>query len=677
MAGVAQLVRASVCGTEGRGFKPHHSPHCKSSILKTYLFFVTFFMDKVTDIIESNKGVNMIGKVGRFFRTYRHFGLVLLAIIAGLVLDLNGKDKISHIILGATALISTLPLLWGMYEDLRTGKYGIDILAATAIVTSVILGEYWAGIIIVFMLTGGESLEDYAERRARLELDALLSRAPKKAHVLKGRKVVDVSIKQVNVGDKLIIKPGEIVPVDCVILEGETSIDESSLTGESLPIDKNKGDELLSGSLNVEGTLTVKALHTAADSQYEQIIELVRAAASTESPFVRLTDRYSVPFTILSFSIAGLAWGISGDPLRFLQVIVVATPCPLLLAAPIALISGMSRAAKHGIIIKTGSALEKLASVKTVGFDKTGTLTYGEPKISSILTFDKYKKNDILSYAASLEQGSTHVLAQAIVTEAEKLKIKVQKAKKQQEMTGHGIKGSVAGKTILVGKLKHLTNEGVIIPDNFNVSNINTTSAFVAVNGSLAGIISFEDELRSETKSMLTKLKSLGLKNFLMVTGDNKTVAQSIAKKVGITSVVAEALPADKVQAIESALPRPVAFVGDGVNDAPVLTASDVGIALGARGSTAASESADVVILLDDINQVATGIEIAKQTFKIARQAILIGIGMSIVLQLIFFTGRFKPVYGAALQEVVDVAVIFVALRAHNGYQRLKSKKTK
>lgn len=619
----------------------------------------------------------MLGKISRFFKTYKHFGIVLLSILVSLVLDIQGQDKYAHIVLGGVALISVLPLLKGMYDDLRTGKYGIDILAATAIVTSVILGEYWAGIIIVLMLTGGESLEDYAERRARLELDALLSRAPKKAHVYKGRKVVDVSIKQVSVGDKLLVKPGEVVPVDCVIVEGETSVDESSLTGESLPLDKSKGEELLSGSVNVDGTITVKALHTAADSQYEQIIELVKAAASTESPFVRLTDRYSIPFTLFSFSIAFLAWAISGDPLRFLQVIVVATPCPLLLAAPIALISGMSRAAKHGIIIKTGSALEKLASVKTVGFDKTGTLTHGTPKVNKISTFNNFKVDEVLSVAASLEQGSNHILALAIVNEAMARKIKLKKTKKQQEITGHGIVGFVDGKNVLVGKLKHLKSQDVAFPNEFKESQYNTTAAFVAINGKLAGVISFVDELREDTKPMLARLKKLGLKNFLMVTGDSKVVAESIAKKVGITEVVAEALPADKVLAMESAKNKPIAFVGDGVNDAPVLTASDVGIALGARGSTAASESADVVIMLDDISQVATGIEIAKQTFKIAKQAILIGIGMSIVLQLIFFTGKFKPVIGAALQEVVDVAVIFVALRAHNGYQKLKKSKSK
>jgi len=618
----------------------------------------------------------MLGKISRFFRTYKHFGIVILAVLVALLLDLRGQDDIAHWILGVTAIGSAIPLVYGMYQDLRTGKYGIDILAATAIITSVILGEYWAGIIIVLMLTGGEALEDYAERRARLELDALLTSRPKKAHLVKGHKVMDVAVKTIQVGDRLVIKSGEVVPVDAIIIEGETSVDEASLTGESLPLEKVAGDEILSGSVNIEGTITVKAVHTAEDSQYEQIIKLVKSAASTESPFVRLTDRYAVPFTIVSFSIAITAWVISGDPVRFLEVIVVATPCPLLLAAPIALISGMSRAAKHGIIIKTGSALEKLASVKSIGFDKTGTLTYGVPKVAQVLTYNGFTQDEVLSYASSLEQGSSHVLANAIVSEAEKKKLKVQKAKKQQELTGHGINGIVGGKNVILGKLKHLETGDVELPAKFNEDAFRFTTAFVAVNGKLAGAIGFTDEIREEAKPMLERLRGLGLKNILMVTGDNKTVAESIGKKLGITQIVANALPADKVKAVQSAEPKPIAFVGDGVNDAPVLTASDVGIALGARGSTAASESADVVVMLDDINQVFNSVEIAKQTFHIAKQAILVGIGMSIVLQLIFFTGKFSATLGAGIQELVDVAVIFIALRAHNGYQKHRRTKT-
>lgn len=614
----------------------------------------------------------MFRRTGRFFKNYKHFGLVLIAVLAGLALDLTGNDVIAHWILGTTALLSAIPLIAGMIEDLRSGKYGIDLLAATAIITSVILHEYWAGIIIVLMLTGGESLEDYAERRARVELDALLTRAPKLAHVLRGRKTVDVAVDSVRAGDKLVIKAGEVVPVDAEIIEGESGFDESSITGESLPVEKTIGDSILSGALNMEGSVTVRALHSAADSQYEQIIQLVKSAASAQSPFVRLTDRYSIPFTVLSFAIAATAWIVSGQPLRFLEVIVVATPCPLLLAAPIALISGMSRSAKHGIIIKTGSALEKLAAAKTFAFDKTGTLTYGKPVVEEVIVYKEFNKDQVLSYCASLEQSSSHVLASAVVEAALKKGLKIAKAKQLHELAGHGISGSVSGRHIIVGRLKHLEENHVNIPENIKSMASKNTMTFVSVNGELAGAVVFIDEIRPESKAMLSKLRSLGIKNIAMVTGDNIHVAVAIAKKLGINDVVADALPADKVRAVEDASPKPIAFVGDGVNDAPVLTASDVGIALGARGSTAASESADVVIMLDDIMQVAKGVEIAKRTFSIARQAILIGIGMSIVLQLIFFTGRFRPAAGAAIQEVVDVSVIFIALRAHGSFSRTK-----
>jgi heavy metal translocating P-type ATPase len=612
----------------------------------------------------------MFKKTVRFFRDYKQFGFVLLAVLVSLGLDLGGIDVAAHWILGITAGITTLPLLWGMVQDLRDGKYGIDILAATAIITSVILHEFWTGIIIVFMLTGGESLEDYAEKRARIELDALLTRAPKQAHVLRGRKVVDVAIKQVRVGDKLIVKPGEIVPVDGTILEGESSLDESSLTGESLPVNKKKGDDILSGALNIEGALTLRATHTAEDSQYEQIIKLVKNAASTESPFVRLTDRYAIPFTIISFAIAGTAWALSGHALRFLEVIVVATPCPLLLAAPIALISGMSRAAKHGIIIKTGSALERLAEVKTIAFDKTGTLTHGTPIVDSVIAFKPFSKDDVLASAAILEQGSNHILARAIVDAAHDKGLKVIKAKQLRENPGHGLSARVGNHELMAGKMSYLEEAGVAFPDAFKATDLKSTVTLVAIGGKLAGYITFVDEIRAESKPMLERLRELGIKKFMMVTGDNKSAAASIAKKLSISEVVDEALPADKVRALENAKPRPVAFVGDGVNDAPVLTASDVGIALGARGSTAASESADVVIMLDDIGQVAKAVEIAKRTFSIAKQAILVGIGLSIVLQLIFFTGKFRPVIGAALQEGVDVSVIFIALRAHGSFSK-------
>lgn len=618
----------------------------------------------------------MFKKVRNFVKEYLHFSLVVIIMIISLGLAIAGYHTAANIILSVTALASSLPIIWDIIQSLRHGEYGVDILAATAIITSVLLGEVWAGMVIVLMLTGGEALEDYAERHAKTELTSLLERAPKKALIIRGRKEIVIPVKQVKTGDKLLIKPGEVVPVDCVITEGTSSMDESSLTGEPLPVEKKVGEQLLSGSINQESALVVKAIHTADDSQYEQIIKLVKSASASKSPFVRLADQYSIPFTIIAFTIAGGAWFLSGDVNRFLEVLVVATPCPLILGAPIAIISGMSRAAKHGVIIKTGGALENLARIKTMAFDKTGTLTQGKPVVDNVLTFNKATKQKVLETAAALEQSSNHILAKTIVESARADGLKIPKVKGVREVTGQGLRAIIKGQEVLVGKMSFMKNEDVSLPTTLPAAATGQTAAFVAMGGELLGVICFSDELRPESRSTMRKLKDLGVEHLMMITGDNKTTAKAIARKLGISEVKAECLPADKLFAVENITNRPVGFVGDGVNDAPVLTAADVGIALGARGSTAASESADVVVMLDDISKVGDSVEIAKRTLFIAKQSILIGIFISIGLMFIFATGRFKAIYGAAIQELVDVAVIINALRASTAWAERKKLKS-
>lgn len=615
--------------------------------------------------------------VFNFVKSYKLLTFVLLSALVSLVLYLISYHKVADWVLAVSVIIAVIPLIVNMFTDIRSGKYGIDILAATAMITSVILGEYWTGMIIALMLTGGEGLEDYAENRAKSELKSLLAHRPTIAHLIKGQNSTDIDVKLVKMGDRINVLPGEVVPVDGIIFDGESSFDESSLTGEPLPVEKKVGDQILSGSVNAEGSVVVTVLRSAEDSQYEQIIKLVKAASSSESPFVRLADRYSIPFTILAFFIAGSVWFVSDHAIRFLEVIVVATPCPLLLAAPIALVSGMSRASKHGIIIKNGSSLERLAEVKTVAFDKTGTLTLGKPSVENMEVFKPFNKAEILKYAASLEQKSNHVLAKAIVDYAIRSKIKLQSVKQVTEKAGLGLMGRFQGKNIIVGRWDIMLENQVKTPVNFKPNNSKTTSTYIAIDNQLAGFISFTDEIRPNSHKMINRLKKLGIKNFLMVTGDHMAAANVIASKLGINTVVASALPADKMLAISEVDEehRPLAFVGDGVNDAPVLTLADVGIALGARGSTAASEAADVVIMLDDINKVASALEIAKGTFFIAKQSILIGIFISIGLMAVFATGRIQPIYGALLQEVVDIFVIFNALRAHGAWQKIRNSK--
>lgn len=609
----------------------------------------------------------------RLLRAVRQYYLFAGAIVISAValpIDIAGQHTVAHWILGAAALAELIPLCVEIWQDLRGGKYGVDVLAAAAILTSVVLGQFWAGIVIALMLTGGRALEDYAEHRAERELDALLTRAPQKALVLRGRKEVAVAATEVRTGDKIIIKAGELVPVDAVILEGSANFDESSLTGESLPQPKDPGAELLSGSINTDGHIIAKALRSAEDSQYQQIIKLVQSARRSQAPFVRLADKYAVPFSIVSFGIAITAWIISGHAIRFLEVLVVATPCPLILAAPIAIISGMSRAAKHGIIIKNGTALEQLAQARTFAFDKTGTLTLGRLRVERVTVYGKMTRAGLLSLAASMEQGSTHAQGAAIIARAEAEHAKISKLKHVREIAGKGLIAMGHGQEVILGRLQLLAEHKVTLPKGFKANDYSQTAAFVAVDGELAGVITFADEIRPESKETLQQLKAAGVRHFMMITGDNARTAKHIAKSLGIDEITAEALPGDKIQAIERIKDRPVAFVGDGVNDSPVLVAADVGIALGARGSAAASESADVVIMLDDLGRVARGVQIAHRTFAIARQSIFVGIGLSVLLMLVFASGKFLPIYGAAIQELVDVVVIFNALRAHGSLKR-------
>jgi heavy metal translocating P-type ATPase len=602
-----------------------------------------------------------------FLRQYKLFSLAVAAALIGLVLQLLNYDTAAHWVLGAVSLFAVVPLLWEMWQDVRAGTYGIDILAATAIIVSVVLHQYWAAVVIVLMLTGGKSLESYAESRARRELDGLLTLAPKNATVIRKGKPVGVSVNEVRANEKIVLKPGDIVPVDAVILEGTANFDESSLTGESLPQEKTAGDTVLSGSINVDGAVTAKAIASAEDSQYQQIIKLVRSAAASQSPFVRLSERYALPFTVMAYAVALAAWAVGGEAIRFLEVIIVATPCPLLLAAPIALISGMSRASKHGIIVKNGTALERLAEAETIAFDKTGTLTRGEPVVENVAAYGPYKKDEVLQLAASLEQSSNHVLANAVVRAASEKKLKITKAKHVREIPGRGLEAHLKGSDILVGRLSLLEEREVSIPKSYRPGGSENSVVYVAVDKTLAGVISFSDKIRPETPATLEALRHGGLRDMLVVTGDNEASARAIAQSLGIQKVHANALPADKLHLLDKVKNRPVAFVGDGVNDAPVLTSADVGIAMGARGSAAASESADIVIMTNDLSRLAAAYEIARRTFRIARQSILAGILLSLILMFAFATGKFSPLLGAVLQEVIDVVVIFNALRAHSG----------
>jgi heavy metal translocating P-type ATPase len=587
-------------------------------------------------------------------------GTLFVAIIT-LGLALSPLSWLAIWVAGAWSVAVAVRSAISMVRSLRSGTWGIDILAVTAIGATIALGDYWAALVVVLMLTSGEALEDYASRRARRELTALLSRAPRVAHRQDGDTTVEVAVEAVVVGDVLEVRPGEAVPVDGEIVGGGASFDESSLTGESLPVWRGDRDAVLSGAVNGSTVVTVRATATARDSQYQQIIDLVHAAADSKAPVVRLADRVALPFTAAAFIIAAVAWLLSGEPHRFAEVLVVATPCPLLIAAPVAFIAGMSRAAGGGVIVKSGGILEQLARVRTVAFDKTGTLTQGVPVVERVETLVGADAAAVVRVAAALEGESAHVLARAVETEAQSRGITVPVPVGVEEVVGRGVRGTVDGEPAAVGKLDFVDDLG---EHNWPSLAAGEMAVYVGISGRLAGRVVLRDALRPETPATLSRMHELGVTRTVMLTGDSRDTAEAIGALAGIDDIRASLLPADKVAAVLAMKPRPVMMVGDGVNDAPVLAAADVGVAMGARGATAASESADVVVMLEDLERAAAVIEVAQRTIRIAFQSIGIGIGLSIVLMVLAAFGFIPAIVGATLQEVVDVICIFNSLRA-------------
>ena len=585
---------------------------------------------------------------------FKKFAMTLLigavALISEFMFD---RPRLAFMIIAITGGTLAFLMFVEMIKTLRSGKYGVDILAITAIVATLLVNEYWASLMILIMLTGGESLEDYAQKKAGQELQSLLDNTPRTAHKLQGDQQLDVAVDTLEIGDHLVIKPGEIVPADGRVIMGESTFDEASLTGEAKPMSKKVGDELMSGSVNGDSSVKMVVEKRAEDSQYQLIIKLVEESKEKPARFVRLADRYAVPFTFIAYLIGGIAWWASGDPVRFAQVLVVASPCPLILAAPVALVAGMSRSSKSGIVVKTGTAVEKLAETKTIAFDKTGTITKGILEVTGVAPVDGFSEVELLRVAASAEQGSAHILARSLVQAVPQL-LPVTDLK---EISGQGITATVDGMQVKVGNARFI---------DVSEAKTDTTAIYVAIDGKYAGTIYFSDTIRPEASKTIANLKAQGITDLLMVTGDGRTVAEAIAEEVGLTEVHARCLPQDKLTILTS-IPkekRPVTMVGDGVNDAPALTVADVGIAMGAHGSTAASESADVVILKDDLERVAEAVMISRETMKVAKQSVLIGIFVCVFLMIVASTGVIPALFGAMLQEVVDTVSILSALRA-------------
>ncbi len=595
-------------------------------------------------------------------------GVVAVALAGGGILAVAEAHGAAALAWFAATGLVLVALLVQIAVELWHGAVGVDVLAALAMGGAIALGQPLAGPVIALMYAGGGALEEFAQGRSRRELSALLARSPKLAHRLSAAGLSDIPASAVAAGDQLLVKAGEVVPADG-ILAGPAVLDESALTGEALPIGRAEGDPVRSGVVNAGDPFEMTALAAAEQSTYAAIIRMVQGAEGSKAPFVRLADRFALGFVPLSLAVAGAAWAMSGDPLRALAVLVVATPCPLILAAPVAIVAGISRAAAHGILIKSGAALEALARAEVLLFDKTGTLTGGRARLTAVEAAPGIAPDELLRLAASLDQVSPHIMAATLVEAARRRGLPLSLPSEVREDPGAGLAGRVDGRRVALGGYEWIRSHVLVPPQGAallrRMAREGAAGIFVAVDGAWAGALLLADPIRLETPTSLRRLRKAGIRRLIMVSGDRADVAESVAALLGIDAVLAERSPADKVAAVLGERHGAVtAMVGDGINDAPALAAADIGIALGARGAAASAEAADVVLMVDRLDRLAQAMDLARRTRRIALQSVAAGMALSGAAMMAAAAGLLAPVAGALLQEAIDVAAILNALRA-------------
>ncbi|MGX1235998.1 heavy metal translocating P-type ATPase [Bradyrhizobium japonicum] len=606
------------------------------------------------------------------FERVLRWALVAIA-IAGLTAGILARAAGRPDLAGLAWAIGTAPVIGGLavsiVRDLLSGRLGVDAIALLSMSAALALGQPLAGAVVALMYSGGNVLEDIAVARAERDLRSLVDRAPRQAHRKSGERIEDVPVDAISVGEGLLVRAGEIIPVDGIVGSALATIDESAVTGEPIPVEKARGSAVLSGSLNAGETFELTVTAPAGESTYAGIVRMVTAAQTAKAPFVRMADRYALILLPVTLVIAFVAWRISGDLTRSLAVLVAATPCPLILAAPVAFIAGVAQAARRGILAKGSGALEALARAHTVLFDKTGTLTVGGARLLSIEVAPGGDPDEVLRLGASLEQASHHVLAKTVVAAAVERGLELKAPEQVKEAMGSGMSGLIEGQQVMAGARQMLPSNSELSPWELRaIRRASWRSAlivFVAVDGRTIGALLLADELRADTPRAIRLLRDAGVARMVMVTGDRAAAAQAIGAALDLDAVLADRVPSDKVEAVrgEQRL-RPTIMVGDGINDAPALAVADVGVALGARGASASSEAADVVILADRLDRVGEAILIAQRARRIALQSIVVGMGLSLVAMVAATLGWLAPVPAAITQEVIDVAVILNALRA-------------
>jgi heavy metal translocating P-type ATPase len=594
----------------------------------------------------------------------------LFSILLGFVARLADAPAVATVVWSVGLAVTGLPVVWRTLRGVLSGRFAADVVAMLAIVAALFLGEPLAGLIVVLMQTGGEALERYAEGRASEAVRELEAAAPRLAHRIRRGLTEDVEVDAVAVGDELLVRPGELVPCDGLVLAGRSHVDAARLTGEPVPVSAGPGIPLLSGSLNLDGPLTLRATAPASESQYARIVELVRTAQESKSPLQRLADRYAVWFTPFTLLVCAGTYLLTRDPIRVLAVLVVATPCPLILATPVAVVGGINRAARRGVVFRHGTALEQLARITVAVFDKTGTLTIGRPQVARVLAVPPLGEPELLRLVGGVEHGSGHLLARTLTEEVVARGIRPAEARDVVESPGEGVTGLAEGRRVTVGAwayvLRHHPGAEPGLRAALAGERPDALRAYVAVDGIGVGVVEYADRLREGIAEFLVTLRRLGVRRTVLLSGDDQANATAVARAVGVGEAHGALLPGDKVAVVQRLMKEGehVLMVGDGTNDAPALSSATVGIALASGGGGISAEAADAVLLADDPTRVAEAIAISRRTLRLARQSIWAGLGLSGVAMGVASLGYLPPVAGALLQEGIDVAVILNALRA-------------